>query len=169
MKHYSVLIFILNILCFNAYSQNLSLDQLIAIQKIGDVDKVNTYLLDKGWEFSGSDPTDSTAQVVWRFRRSANSERNAATINVLFCSKCDEEVALIYYRTPEKQLIDLMKQRALYYKMDATTVVKTETISTIYRGLNYNVTITTEKAEIGGRPSYAVELTKIHVMDASPK
>lgn len=169
MKARIALLFLLGFFWSSANGQDLTLDQLIGVQKMGSLDKVNDYLLQRAWQFDGAEPENGFTQVVWAFKVHSSSVGNAATLNVFFCESCEEGVSTILYRTYEKRYIDLIRKSAINYKMEATTKVGTEAISTIYRGATYELRIIIEKAESGHRPAYDVELNKIQVMDASPR
>ena len=72
-----ILLFIITLISFESYSQNISLDDVLQLRK-KDLAYVEEYLLNKNWEFTkGEDATETTletAQFIYCKTKSGNCE-----------------------------------------------------------------------------------------------
>lgn len=136
------------------YSQNLSLDDLITLQKF-NLEKANDFLLKKNWTFVGADDNENSPTITWAYNLNEGNA-NAWLEQYQF----GENEYIINYQISSKIVYERIKDRVNAFGM---RLIKSQALnnvlSQIFQGKNYTISIdiSTKNTEL---PNYHFCLMK---------
>lgn len=134
------------------WSQALTLDELIKLQK-GDFVEVNDILTSKGWDFSHSKKGDfgNYNTVTWAFNK--NDFNEASGWLTLYST--DNSESILSYQMHSSKIYNSIKNQINVYKMKSiSNKIEDNEISSVYQGLKYTITVSIKSSADKSNPHY---------------
>lgn len=152
-----ILFVALAIVTLSARTQNLSLDDLITLQKSG-LAEMTDFLANKGWEFHSSTlpANDKYGEISFAHSRQEVEDKASAWLNILYA---DSVATRVMYQSGSREVYQSFKNKIAAYGMEQSGQTLSEgSISTSYTGKNYGVIISHTTTGDYNSPVYVFSL-----------
>jgi hypothetical protein len=136
----------------SAYSQSLTLDQLIYVNTLEGMSQ-DAYLTERGWKFEHvANQADSISYSYWRYYKSSNDPMGEVAVQ-----RTKGKRDALVYSVAARRPFDDIREKVLDYHMEFLGSNNTEGVMRdFYRGRKYEVRLSLENE--GGEPLYRVRV-----------